>query len=129
LSFCPASRKVGGSPAEAIAEYQRALELRPNQPEALTDLAWLLATCRQAPLRNGGKALELAQRASAQTGGNSPMALHSLAAAFAETGQFDEAKQTIQKAMTQARTGGQNDLVERFGGELKRYEAGLPVRE
>ena len=118
-----------GQPAEAIAEYEKALALQPNHPEALTDLAWLLATCPQAPLRDGPKALALAQKADAQTGGNSPMALHSLAAALAETGQFEQAIKTVQKAINLAQTSGQKELVERFSGELKRYEAGQPARE
>ena len=46
----------------AIARYRRALELDPNLVEALNNLAWLLATCPDASLRNGAEAVQLAKR-------------------------------------------------------------------
>ena len=55
--------------------YQTALKLRPNHLETQKNLAWLLATCPQASLRNGAEAIELAQRASRLCGENGPMSL------------------------------------------------------
>ncbi len=55
--------------------------------------------------------------------------LRTLAAAFAEVGRFSDARESIQKAIALARAAGQQDLVERFNGELKQYEAGVPIRQ
>jgi hypothetical protein len=57
------------------------------------------------------------------------MILHTLAAALAEAGRFSDAKESAQKAIELARAVGQQDLVENLNGELKRYEAGLPLHQ
>jgi len=118
-----------GKMAEAISQYQKALQLKPANPEAQNNLAWLLATCPQASLRNGAQAVALARQANELTGGGNPIILHTLAAALAETGQFDDAKRTAQKAVELARAAGRQDLVEQFNGELKRYETGFPMHQ
>ena len=48
---------------KAIADYAKAIELDPNNRMGLNSLAWLLATCVDAKLRNPKRAVELAQRA------------------------------------------------------------------
>ena len=118
-----------GQADEAMAHFQKALQIDPANPVAQNNLAWLLATSAEAALRNGNKAVELAQQANAQTGGTNPMILHTLAAAFAETGQFSNARESAQKAMALARSAGQQDLAAQLNDELKRYEAGLPLRQ
>ncbi len=118
-----------GKMAEAIGEYQQALQINPAEPDAQNNLAWLLATCAEPSLRNGKQAVALAQKAIELTGGGNPLMLHTLAAAFAEVGQFAEATRTAQKAIELARAAGQQDLVEQFNGELKLYEAGHPFHE
>jgi spermidine synthase len=115
--------------AEAIAQFQQALQLEPNDPEVQNSLAWLLATCPEASLRNGDKALQLAQRANELAGGKNPVLLRTLAAAFAEAGRFGDAVQSEQKAIELARAAGRQDMVEQFNSELKRYEAGLPLHQ
>jgi len=116
-----------GKMAEAISQYQKVLQLEPFNPEAQNNLAWLLATCPQASLRNGAQAVELARQANELTGGRNSIILHTLAAALAETGRFGDAVQSAQKAMALARAAGQQDLAEHLNDELKRYEAGLPL--
>jgi len=70
-----------GSVNEAIVLYQKALQIKPDFAGAQNSLAWVLAVCPQASLRNGNKAVELAQRANQLTGGESPTFLTTLAAA------------------------------------------------
>jgi len=112
---------------EAITQFQQELQIAPNSPQALNNLAWLLATCPNPALRNGRKAVELATQANTLTGGENPIVLHTLAAAFAEAGRFGDAVQSAQKAMALARAAGQQDLAGHLNDELKRYEAGLPL--
>jgi Flp pilus assembly protein TadD len=118
-----------GSVGEAMAHYRKALQLRPDNPETQNNLAWSLATVSQASLRNGREALALAQRANQLTGGENPIVLHTLAAAYAEVGQFNDAVGSATRAIAVAQTAGQSGLVEQFNGELKRYQAGLPYRQ
>ncbi len=124
---CALARR--GSVDEAMRQYQKALQIKPEYPDAQIDLAWLLATASQASLRNGNKALELAQQANQLTGGENPTALYTLAAACAEAGQFGDAVCNAQKAMDLAQAAGQQSLAAQINGELKLYEAGLPYHQ
>jgi tetratricopeptide (TPR) repeat protein len=118
-----------GSMDEAAAHFQKALQLDPGNPQVLNTVAWVLATCPQASLRNGDKAVQLAQRASDLAGGNNPAILRTLAAALAEAGRFSDARRTAQEAMDLARALGQQDLAGKLDLELRRYEAGLPLHQ
>jgi tetratricopeptide (TPR) repeat protein len=118
-----------GSVDEAITHFQKALQLKPGFLEVHNNLAWVLATAAQASLRNGSQAVELAQRANQLAGGENPIYLHTLAAAYAEAGRFDDARRSAQKAMDLARAAGQSNLAERLNGELKLYKAGLPFHQ
>ena len=74
-----------------IEDCQKAVLLNSNNPTALNNLAWLLATAPKAKIRNGKKAVELAVRACELTDWHQPYCLGTLAAAHAETGNFEEA--------------------------------------
>ena len=82
---------VEGRVREALFQYRSAIELDPLDPAAPSNLAWLLATSRDSSIRNGGEAFKLANDAIKLTNGNDPTAFDSLAAAYAENGQFEEA--------------------------------------
>jgi protein O-mannosyl-transferase len=118
-----------GNVDEAIAHYQTALQLNPDSPDALNDLAWVLATSPQAAVRNGDRAVALARRADQLTGGRNPAILRTLAAAYAEAGQFGNARQTAGSAMELARAAGRQDLAAELAGALKLYEEGRPFRQ
>jgi tetratricopeptide (TPR) repeat protein len=118
-----------GRAGEALSHYQEALKFEPANAKFQNNMAWLLATCADASLRNGHKAVELAQQANELSGGEKPGILDTLAAAYAEAGRFSDAIRTAQKAMELARAAGQQDLVEELKGELKGYQAGLPCRQ
>jgi tetratricopeptide (TPR) repeat protein len=118
-----------GNVDEAIVHFQKVLEIKPDHWEVQNNLAWVLATSPQASLRNGNKAVELAQRANQLTGGENPVILHTLAAAYAEVGRFSDARRSAQKAIELAQAAGQKDLAGQLNGELKLYEAGLPFHE
>jgi tetratricopeptide (TPR) repeat protein len=118
-----------GETVEALARFQKAVQLAPDDPRSLDSMAWLLATLPQASLRNGDKAVQLSQRANHLTGGKNPALLRTLAAAFAEAGEFTEAKRIVQQAIDLFQAAGRHDLAEQLKGELKRYEAGLPLHQ
>jgi Flp pilus assembly protein TadD len=111
---------------KAIFHYQKSLEIQPNQMAVQNQLAWLLATCPSASLRNGGKAVELAQQANTLTGGANPIILHTLAAAFAEAGRFPEAVETAQRALRLAGAQSNTNLAGQLESEMKLYQACSP---
>ena len=74
--------------AEAIPEYAQALRLAPGADEAANNLAWLLATCPDRSLRDGARAIALARQASQHSHDQNPVILGTLAAAYAETGNW-----------------------------------------
>ncbi|MHC4469746.1 MAG: tetratricopeptide repeat protein [Planctomycetota bacterium] len=120
------SAKQGmGRFAEAATHYREALRLAPGHREAANGLAWLLATCPVASLRNGREAVELAIRAAGRGGRASPEVLDTLAAAYAEAGRFPAAVRTQERAVagaTDARKG-------EFGSRLELYRSGRPYRQ
>ncbi len=115
-----------GRTDEAIAHYQKALQIKADYAKAQNNLAWVLATCPQAALRNGKKAVELAERAKALTGGEDPIILHTLAAACAEAGRFSEAVETAQQALRLAEAQSNPKLAGKLQSELILYQAGSP---
>ena len=118
-----------GDPAEAIQHYKKALELAPRSIPALTNLAWLLATSRDGSLRNGRKAIELAEQADQLVGGTNPLVLRTLAAAYAENGEFEKAIRTARSAMQLARMHGEESLTTDLDQQIAIYQLGLPYRE
>jgi Flp pilus assembly protein TadD len=115
-----------GNVAEAITHYQSALQIQPNEPSFQNNLAWLLAAGSDDSLRDGHKAVELAQQANKQTGGTNPLILHTLGAALAEAGQFTEAMETAQRALNLAEAQSNAALVRQLRVELSLYQAGKP---
>jgi Flp pilus assembly protein TadD len=115
-----------GNVDEAIAQFQKALQVKPDYAEAQNNLAWVLATCPQASLRNGNKAVELAQRANQLTGDGNPVVLGTLAAAYAEAGRFPEAVATAQRALQVAEAQSNPALADAIRSQMKLYQAGTP---
>jgi tetratricopeptide (TPR) repeat protein len=115
-----------GRMEEAISQYQKALQIEPADAAAQNDLAWILATCPQASLRNGNKAVELARQANELTGGENPVVLHILAAAYAEAGRFSDAVETAQLALHLAEAQSNTTLAGQLQSEMKLYQAGSP---
>ncbi|MGB8367762.1 MAG: tetratricopeptide repeat protein, partial [Limisphaerales bacterium] len=115
-----------GNVDEAITCFQKALHIKPDYAEAQNTLAWVLATCPLASLRDGNKAVELAQRANQLTGDGNPVVLRTLAAAYAEAGRFPEAVATAQRALQMAGTQSNPALADAIRSQMKLYQAGLP---
>jgi tetratricopeptide (TPR) repeat protein len=118
-----------GNPAEAIQHYQNALELAPSSIPTLTNLAWLLATSQDASLRNGPRAVELSKQADRLVGGTNTLVLRTLAAAYAENGEFANAIRTAQSAMQLARMHGEDSFTMDLDQQIALYQLGMPYRE
>lgn len=115
-----------GETVAAIGHYEKAIEAEPDLLEALTNLAWIFASSSDANIRNGPKAVELAEKASRLTGDASPIVLRTLAAAYATDKSFDKALETSRRALQFAQEQRNSELAETIRREMSLYEVGLP---
>ncbi len=113
------SLAAAGRPGEAVTELREAARLAPQDPAALNDLAWVLAT---GPEPRPEEAVDIAERAASMTAENDPEVLDTLAAAYASAGRFPEAAATARRAITLAEGAGNADLAARLRGSLELYE-------
>jgi Flp pilus assembly protein TadD len=127
LNLASALSRVGRS-AEAISHFERALGMDPNSIEALNNLAWLLATSPDSQIRNGPRAVELAEKACDLNRPTLPVLLGTLAAAYAEAGRFSDAVQIAEQALARAKESGDLSTAAKNKELLALYRANLPYR-
>jgi protein O-mannosyl-transferase len=113
----------------ALNQRRELLRSRPDDVTLLNELAWLLATNPNESLRSGTEALALARRAERLSGGQKPAILATLAAAYAETGQFPKAIETAQRALDLANVNKEAHVANALQAQIKLYRARLPCRE
>jgi protein O-mannosyl-transferase len=113
----------------ARGEYEKALGLDSKHMGAELGLAWLLATSPEAVLRDGKRAVTLAEQGRELAGSESPQLLDVLAAAYAEAGRFPEAVETARRALNLPATRNNPPLAGTIQSRLELYEAGTPCRE
>ena len=118
-----------GNVTAAIKQYQKCLEVAPQQLEVLNNLAWILATTFDAKDRDGVRAVQLARRACELTDYDWPIFIGTLAASYAEAGQFQKAIEAGLLAEHKARERGMLKLAETNARLLREYHAGRPYRE
>ena len=140
-----------GRTKEAIRQFLAAVNINPDDPDAegklakvlemkdssvqildpstLNNLAWELATCPDAGIRNGALAVKLAERACELTHYRQIIFIGTLAAAYAEAGRFDEAVATGQKACALASELGATNLLKRNQELVILYQARQPYHE
>jgi protein O-mannosyl-transferase len=113
---------------DAINKQREQLRLHPDDVTRLNEMALLLATNPNASIRNGPEAVELAQRAAKLSQGRQPAILGTLAAAYAETGQFADAVTTAQRAINLTPAEDKASLAS-LREQTELYRAGSPYRE
>jgi tetratricopeptide (TPR) repeat protein len=118
-----------GNPAEALDHMERALALQPGNPHTQNALAWMLAATLPPALRDGLRAVQLATEATQATGGDQPVTLRTLAAAYAQAGQFPAAIETAQKALELAVAQANTALADLLRREIKLYQAGRQYQD
>ena len=129
ISVWPQIFNLSGDTAQAIEHYREGLRWKPDQPDALNNLAWLRAANPDPAFRNGDEAVQLAQQACALTRYQRPIIVGTLAAAYAEAGRFDEAIATAQRARDLALTAGQKELADQNQQLLELYWTRQPYHE
>ena len=111
-----------GKAREQQGEHQEAVR-------AMGTAAWLMATDPEPMIRNGRRAVELAEYLVRDDGGQEPESQDILAAAYAETGDFAKAVETEKTAVELAAKAGQEALAAAMRQRLSLYERRLPFRD
>ena len=117
-----------GYAKEAVAEYRAALALSPDWEEVLNNLAWVLATHPEPEVRDGAEAVRLAERACRLSGHTNLWFQHTLAAAYAERGDFAKAIGAAERACQLAKASGRDELAKTAAVRLELYKAGRRPR-
>ncbi len=123
---------LSGRLDDALAHFQKAFQLQPDNAAAFNNLnqaAWILATSPNAALRNGTRAVSLAEQLRRVSGGRNPMVMAALAAAYAEVGRFSDAVSAAQQAVQLADAQSSPALAHTLQSQLNVYRAGLPFRD
>ncbi len=118
-----------GHVREGAEEWQKVLSIDPDNGNAMSNLAWVFATSPDPSIRNGPKAVQLAERAISLSGGRIPILFRTLAAAYAESGRFSEAIQTAQRGIQSANSQGNTDLATELQGNIELYQTQQPLRD
>lgn len=122
-----------GRHTDAIADFESAIEnaSEDDQDELsgiLNNLSWVLSTSPEESVRNGKRALELGLRACELTKYSEAHILSTLAAAYAETGDFEKAIEFSTKAV-ELGSKDENEQLDQLKEELKSYQEKKPWRE
>ena len=118
-----------GRAREAVAQYNRALEINPDDIEAQNNMAWVLATCPDAAVRNGIQAVAIAERADSLTMRKSPVISATLAAAYAEAGRFADAVKTAERAFQLASAEGNQSRASSIRAQIELYQTAAAFRD
>jgi tetratricopeptide (TPR) repeat protein len=111
----------------AVAAFREVLKRDPDDASALNGLAWVLASCPDASLRDGKMAVETATRACELSEWTEASFLDTLAAAYAETGDYTTAVRWQREAI--AKLSAADPTRAEFSDRLQLYESSKPYRE
>jgi Flp pilus assembly protein TadD len=117
-----------GQYGEALTHLEAAYAAKAGDVAIASNLAWVLATSPEAIHRDGDRAVQLAEWACKATAHKSPPLLDTLAAAYAEVGQFDQAVRTTIQAIEVVRSNSKASTAT-LESRLKLYRAARPYRE
>ncbi|MEZ6043902.1 MAG: tetratricopeptide repeat protein [Planctomycetaceae bacterium] len=119
------THKLKGDYRNSIADLEQAIKIRPETYEAINDLAWILATCKDDSIRNAPKSLDLALDACQKSEYQQWNTLDTLAAALAENNRMEEARQWLATAIEQAPAEAKPRLKE----HMALLDAGKAIRD
>jgi len=118
-----------GKVAEAITQFKKTLQAKPDWILTMNNLAWILATYEEVWLREPDEAVRLAKRACTLTDFKRSDLLDTLAVAYAAAGRFPDAVNTVEKAIEAAQSSGHMELAEEIKERMNLYKSGKPYQE
>ena len=114
---------------EGVEEWEKVLAIQPENGNAMSNLAWVFATSPDDSIRDAGKAVHLAQEAMRISNRRIPLLFRTLAAAYAEAGDFSKAIQTAQEGIEVANSQGNPNLATELQGNISLYQEQRPLRD
>jgi tetratricopeptide (TPR) repeat protein len=114
---------------EAVDHYEKALQSEPDSILPLNNLAWVMSTGPDDSLRNNEIAVELATKANQLSKESNPVFTRTLAAAYAQAGQFEKAIETARRASEQANGQGVRGLAVQIQEDIDLYQRRTPLRD
>ena len=117
-----------GRTRDAIQQYRHVLRLKPEWATAASAFAWILATDKNEENRNGEEAVRWALVACAGEGRNNPEYLDTLAAAYAEARDFEQAVKTAEESLNLAQARGDTTLSHDVRQRLQLYKSAKAFR-
>jgi TonB family protein len=119
--------RIIGQPDLALHDLREAVRLMPDNAATNHNLAWFLATCPEEHFRNGTEAVSAAKKACETSHWDRSDCIDSLAVAYAEAGDFDQAVRYEKKALNDSSLA-PNEREERQK-RLALFEQRKPFRE
>ncbi len=118
-----------GQIRESVDEHRQVLAQQGGHLPTLVSLARIFAACGDPKFRDGNEAVCIMERLCSRAGAENPQLLSVLAMAYAETGQFDKAVTTAEKALSLAKVNVLGKLVSQLQRELSFYRQTKPYRD
>jgi protein O-mannosyl-transferase len=114
---------------DAADHYEKALQWDPDAILPLNNLAWIMSAGPDESLRNNEIAVKLALKANQLSRQNNPVFVRTLAAAYAQAGQFENAIETARHAAELANAQGVRDLAAEIAHDVDLYQQRTPIRD
>jgi tetratricopeptide (TPR) repeat protein len=111
---------------KALADFAHSIELKPEFVSPYNEQAWIWATCPDPKFRDGEKAIASATKACELSGWKDASYLDTLAAAYAESAFFGQAKEWQEKALTLSKSG--SPARKDYRNRLELYKKSVPYR-
>ena len=111
---------------EARKSLEQAVHLEPSDPSTLNDLAWMLATTKDARVRNGRRAVTIATKACALSNWTNAFSIDTLAAAYAAAGNFSDAVKYQEMAISRLKPEDRTAQLAGMQRRLQQYVIGQP---
>jgi Flp pilus assembly protein TadD len=119
---------VSGQYDKATADYAEVVKRFPEEPQPANDLAWMLATVPKDEVRDGKRAVELAEQACKITQYKNGAFLDTLAASYAESGDFEKALHWQEEAAKNSAEESE-EVQKQIAGRVELYRQKKPFRE
>ncbi len=113
----------------AIEHYDEAVRLAEKPGTATLRLIWLLAACPDDRVRDGARAIQLAERVANLTQRRNPAVLDALSLAYAEAGRFEDASRTAASALALAEQSRERALASEIRNRLSTFKSKRPWRQ